>query len=151
MICGLIIAAPVLASHSFHRAAAIIYFFFCPICHQIPERSFMLFGNSLAVCHRCAGMYLGMLLGSFLANYSIHPSVNSRRFLVLGAITPILFDVLAPCAGLWTNTAFTRFITGLLFGTLISSLLVRGVSEIVQEAPWRRLTLQNSQLTGGIS
>jgi uncharacterized membrane protein len=151
VICTLIIAAPLLASHSFHRAASILYLVFSPICHQIPERSFRMFGNSLAVCHRCSGIYLGMFLGSFLENRAMHRSVQARRLWVLGAILPMLLDGLAPLAGLWTGSSLTRFSTGLLFGTLISSLLVRGLAEFVREAPWRRFTLQNSQLNGGLS
>ena len=151
ILCGLMLAAPVLASLSFHRAAAIIYFCFAPICHQIPERSFALFGAPLAVCHRCAGIYLGMLLGSFINNRAMHRSAKTRRFWVLSGIVPLLLDVIAPVAGLWSGTGCTRFSTGLLFGIVISSLLVRGVEEFVQESPWRRLAPRTSQLKGGLS
>jgi hypothetical protein len=57
----------------------------------------------------------------------------------LAASIPLLLDALLPCAGLWTNTYLCRFFTGLLFGSLISSLLVRGVAEFLNEALWRRL------------
>ena len=111
----------------------------------------MLSGGSLAVCHRCSGIYLGMFLGALFNIHAMHRSVRARRFLVLGAIIPIVFDALAPLAGLWTSTGLTRFSTGLLFGMLASSLLVRGFSEFMQEAPWQRLTTLNSQLKGGLS
>ncbi len=150
IICGLILAAPVLALHSWHRAAAILYLSFSPFCHQIPERSFLLFGHSLAVCHRCSGIYLGLLLGS-LFNHAMHRSTQARRFWVFCAIAPMAIDVLAPAAGIWSNTSFTRFSTGLLFGILTSRLLVRGLSEFAQEAARQWPTLHNSILKGGLS
>ena len=149
-VCVWIIAAPFLALHSCHTTAATIYFLFSCICHQIPERCFTLSGYSLAVCHRCAGMYFGFLLGSLYGIRVLHRSVRARRLMVLTAIALMLLDVLASAAGLWNSTA-GRAATGLLFGIVISSLLVRGVSEFLHEAPWRQRTTDISQLKGGLS
>ena len=33
------------------------------ICHQIPERSFVLGGHQLPLCARCTGTFLGAVLG----------------------------------------------------------------------------------------
>ncbi len=136
-LCSLILAAPILAAHSRPRAASVVYFFFSFLCHQIPERSFVLLGSPLAVCHRCAGVYLGMFIGCFVGNHSMHRSARARRYWVFAAIAPVAFDLVAPVAGLWTNTACTRFSTGLLFGILISSLVVRGFEEFLQETHLR--------------
>jgi uncharacterized membrane protein len=40
------------------------------ICHRIPERSFMAFGQPLPLCARCTGIYLGVMtaLGVFIAS-----------------------------------------------------------------------------------
>jgi uncharacterized membrane protein len=151
MICALVFAAPFLESHGFHTPSFILYLLFSPVCHQIPGRSFSLFGYSLAVCHRCSGIYIGMFLGCFLDIRVMHRYGRERRFWVLSAIAPIAIDVLAPFAGLWNNTAFSRFSTGLLFGIMISSLVVRGFAEFVQDAPWRRLAMQSPQFKGDLS
>jgi uncharacterized membrane protein len=151
VVCALMLAAPALALRSFPRAASILYLVFSPICHQNPQRSFMLAGHSLAVCHRCTGMYLGLFLGSLIGEHAGTGSARTRRIRVLAATLPLLLDVLAPAAGLWPGAPLTRFSTGLLFGFLISGLLVRGVAEFLQEAPWRRFTMPISQLKGDLS
>ena len=140
-VCALILAAPLLALHSRPRAAAIVYTLFSPICHQRPERSFLLSGFPLAVCHRCCGMYLGLFLGSMLGGLA-PDSPRARRACMLAAVLPIALDLLASLAGLWTSTCVSRFSTGLLFGALVSPLLAHGFAEFIAEAPWRRLTLQ---------
>ena len=150
MLCAFIIAAPVLASHSCHNVASVLYLFFSWMCHQIPERSFALSGFPLAVCHRCSGIYLGMFLGCFIENKAVHGGPQTRRLLVAIAILPLGFDILAPMTGLWANTALSRFSTGLLFGVLVSSLVVHGFAEFVRDAPWRRL-IRHLQLKGDLS
>ncbi len=151
VVCALILAAPILASHSCRAAASVIYLYFSFICHQIPERSFALSGYTLAVCHRCTGIYLGLFLGSLVENHFIHRSPRGRRFWVLAASAPLFLDVLLPYTGLWTSTCLSRFFSGLLIGNVISSLLVRGAAEFLSEAPWRRLAVGDSHLKGGFS
>jgi uncharacterized membrane protein len=150
MIVVFIIAAPFLASHSCHNVASVLYYFFFWVCHQIPERSFMLSGFPLAVCHRCTGIYLGMFIGCFIENNAVHGGPQTRRLLVAVAILPLGIDALMPMTGVWTNNVLSRFSTGLLFGILISSLVVHGFAEFMQDAPWRRL-IRYLQLKGDLS
>lgn len=151
VMCALVLAAPLLELHSCRTAGSILYLFFSCICHQIPERSFLISGYALAVCHRCSGIYIGMFLGSFLGYRTIQSSMKARRLLVLAAIIPILLDALAGIAGFWTGTAMIRFSTGLLFGTLISPLFVCAFTEFLNEAPWRKLPMQIPQFKGDLS
>jgi len=151
LICASVFAAPFLESHAFHAPASILYLLFSPVCHQIPERCFSLFGYSLAVCHRCSGIYIGMFLGCFFDIRVMHRYGRARRFWVLSAVIPITLDFLAPFAGLWNNTALSRFFTGLLFGIMISSVVVRGFAEFVDDDPWRRLAMHFPQLKGDFS
>jgi len=149
-VCSLIIAAPVLSLLSFHAASCIVRLAFSCVCHQIPERSFALMGCPLPVCHRCAGLYLGMLLGSLFGIEAVHRSASVRRACILAAAAAILLDALAPAVGLWTGTAAGRFSTGLLFGTVTSSVLARGLAELLCDAPRRPPPLQTSILKGGL-
>jgi len=137
IVCALILAAPIFLSHSWRSASDLVYLSFSSLCHQIPERSFSIFGHSLPVCHRCSGIYLGLFLGSLISNHFVHRSPDVRRFFIFLACVPMLLDILLPYAGLWVSTGLSRFFTGWLFGSLISSLLVRGVAEFLNEAPWR--------------
>lgn len=151
VLCALILAPPILASHNFDGAAAGIYFCFSCICHQAPERVFRILDFPLAVCHRCSGIYLGFFLGALLKNNGLHRSPGTRRNWILAAACPLVFDALAPYWGLWTNTSWTRFATGLAFGILASSLLVQGIAEFISEAPWRRFAPGAPRLQGGLS
>jgi len=151
VVCGLILAAPILASRGWHAASAACYLFFSPVCHQAPERSFAILGYSLAVCHRCSGIYFGFFLGSLIDLRWIHKSPRARRCWTLAAILPLVIDVLAPYSGIWTNTYLSRFATGFVFGILISSLLVRGLAEFLDEVPQYWLAIGDSHPKGGLS
>jgi uncharacterized membrane protein len=140
-MCALVLAAPVLASCSYPSAAAAIYFFFSRICHQMPARSFVVLGYSIAVCHRCSGIYLGFFIGAFIDIPWIHRSPKTRRDWTLAAILLLASDALIPYLGLWTNTYLSRFATGWFFGIVAASLFVRGLAELLVEAPWRRLIM----------
>jgi len=101
-------------------------------------------GMPLAVCHRCCGIYLGLFLGSLMKNRWMHHSPVTRRGWVLAATIPLALDALLPYTGLWANTILSRFITGLWFGIPTASLLVRGIEEFLNEAPWQRFALGGS-------
>jgi uncharacterized membrane protein len=150
-LCLSAASAPLLAMHARHTAAALLYLLFSSICHQIPERSFLISGYAVAVCHRCFGIYLGLFWGALVENPFLHRSPRSRRIWVLAAALPILLDALLPYTGLWSSKGFSRFVTGMLFGTVVSSLLVRGVTELLQETPWRRFSFRDPHFRGGLS
>jgi uncharacterized membrane protein len=149
VICVLTLAAPILLSSSYSTASSFLYLIFSGVCHQIPERSFLLSGHSLAVCHRCFGIYIGFFLGSLIENRCIHRSPQIRRLWTMVAISPLLLDVVLSFSGFWHGTGIIRFFTGLIFGGLISSLLVRGVVELLHETPLRQLAGGGSYFKGG--
>ena len=101
------------------------------LCHQIPERSFALGGVSLAVCHRCTGIYLGLVLGVLALPALPLRRIVDKRFeglVLLVAVVPAAIDWGGDVAGLWTNTVMTRVATGLWFGVLAGYLFARAVS-----------------------
>jgi uncharacterized membrane protein len=139
LICALIVAAPVV-THCGSSAAAVLYLIFSPVCHQIPERSFALFGHPFAVCHRCSGIYLGLLFGALIENKLVHRSPRTRRIWALSSTAPLLLDFLLPLTGIWTGTWSIRFVTGLVFGMMAAWLVVEGAAELLEERDiWRRL------------
>jgi uncharacterized membrane protein len=148
----LIFAAPFLLSHAFSRSASVLYFSFSFFCHQIPERSFILFGYPLAVCQRCLGLYAGLFLGALLGPHDyFHRSQAVRRRWILTAAFFLVLDALLPFIGLWTSSRLSRFSTGLFLGYLISLLLTRGVEEFLKGVPRRSLSIGTSHLKGGFS
>lgn len=151
LFCAMILAAPILLSYSCHRAASILYFSFSNICHQIPDRSFFILGYPLPVCHRCTGIYLGLLLGSLIVIRFVHQSLHVRRTWILAACIPMLIDFALSYSGIWIGNVYSRFFTGLFFGYLISALLVHGAVEFLTDMPWRRLVARYSPLKKGYS
>ncbi len=154
VLCCLIFLAPLLAAHSNHPFfAALLYLFFAPVCHQNGARSFHIAGHALTVCHRCTGIYLGLLLGSLvpIGRLPLYSSARGRRLLVFVSTVPLILDVALPFVGVWTNGPVSRAITGLIFGAMLSTLLVSGVAEIVDGLHSRSPQFGNSHIEGEIS
>ncbi len=153
-LCLLIILAPALAaSKGSAPEAAFIYLFFAPICHQHPERSFFFLGHTLAVCHRCTGIYFGLFLG-LMSPRAISRLVSSplvRRVWVIAAAAPMMLDVVLPYLGIWTNGAYSRVATGGLFGVMVSPLLLEGIAELFEREPTSPSHFPAPLSKGGIS
>jgi uncharacterized membrane protein len=139
LLCVLVVGAPILAAQEYFAPSAFIYLVFSGLCHQIPERSFVLAGFSLAVCHRCSGIYLGLIAGSLIKNPCIYRYRRILRYWIIASIIPLVLDVSLPLAGIAVSTPLSRFLTGLLFGTMISSLFIYGIRELLEKAPFQRL------------
>lgn len=133
-VCVAILAAPILQARGHVFASSMFYALFAPVCHQNPARSFTIFGHSWAVCQRCSGIYLGLFLASWVPfeMNGILDSISRRRIWVLCGTAPLILDVFLQSAGLWTNTPVSRFITGLLFGIMLSSLAVPALAELAE-------------------
>ena len=97
---------------------------FAPVCHQMPSRSLHIGSIPVAVCDRCTGIYVGLVLGvagtgwgsdlwGMLGSYG--------RYVLLGAIVPLGLDWAGPLLHLWENSPVSRILTGLLFGGVAAS------------------------------
>lgn len=94
------------------------------ICHQIPERSFFVYGKQLPLCARCTGIYLGMFIAfSFYFFTKIlknkKPIKPPALWINIFSIFFILIMPLHALSALIISTPYDnilRFITGLLFG-----------------------------------
>ena len=128
------LGAPILASRAYYGTASCIYLVFSKVCHQMPDRSFFIAGFPLAICHRCSGMYLGFILGSLFRNPFLQQSPGVRRMYILASIIPLAVDVALPFAGIGTGSPISRFLTGLFFGTMLSSLLLYGIIDLLGDS-----------------
>jgi len=146
---GMIVGAPILEANGLSSISAPIYHFFSYICHQLPNRSFFFEGHQLAVCSRCFGVYLGLLIG-FLV-YPLWRPIDEieplpRIWLILSLI-PIGVDWSLGFFQIWENTFTSRFVTGLILGVACATYMVPALVEIVRNLTGDRGLKQPSGLS----
>ena len=147
-ICvGALIVLPVLAPISMHFGmvglGGFLYKLFRAACHQMPERSFFLFGKQplysldqlklligvvppryignsylgykIAVCERDTAIYGSMFLAGLIFNFlrKLKP-MPIKLFIIL--ILPMVIDGTGSLFGLWSGTWLNRVVTGTIFG-----------------------------------
>ena len=136
----LIVGLPVAKANGFVTISSPLYHFFSFVCHQIPERSFHIAGEQFAVCHRCFGVYFGLLFG-----FAIYPLLRSvdeieplPRFWLFLSLIPITVDWSLNFLGIWENTHLSRFLTGMIVGVACSTFIVPALVEITRNFTYRR-------------
>ena len=104
---------------------------FSSVCHQIADRSSAIDGVQIAVCHRCFGIFAGLAVASTV--FAV--MVRGREWLkkragavILAAVVPVSMDWGADALGLWSNTSFSRTLTGAVFGLSMGALLVASLT-----------------------
>ena len=131
-LVGAIVAAPLLRAGGLPFTSQVLYQGFHAACHQMPERSFHLWGFPLAVCARCFGLYAGVLAGITaypLARGVWRRDMPGRAWLILGVL-PTAVDFALGFFGLWENTHWSRFSTALLAGAVTAFYLVPGAVDL---------------------
>lgn len=108
---------PFLMSRGYHAAANILFTTFGLMCHQMPERTFMLFGEPMALCHRMSAIYVSaFLLGLLYAFVRNH--IRPLSFLGLFLFSfPMAIDGFTQLFGLRESVWELRLITGTFFST----------------------------------
>jgi uncharacterized membrane protein len=130
----LIILAPAVKYGGLETLSNVIYKFFSVLCHQMPERSFHLFGHQFAVCSRCFGVYFGLVFG-FLV-YPLFRKIEETepfpRYWLFLSLVPIGVDWSLGVFGIWENTHLSRFLTGLILGTACAVFIIPAIVELGQ-------------------
>ena len=151
VVLGLVVLAPALRANGSLLLSQVVYKLFSGACHQIPERSFYLWGFPLAVCARCAGLYAGAAAGLLAYPLLRRPLARTdappRAWLLL-AVLPTSVDLLLGVTGLWENTHLSRFLTALLAGAAAAFYVVPGCVDLVGRAS-RRLVGHLDSREGG--
>jgi len=138
LVLGLVVLAPALKAGGSVLLAQAVYKLFGAACHQIPERSFHLWGFPLAVCARCAGLYVGAAAGFLAYPLLRRPLARTdapRRAWLLLAAVPTTLDFLLGVTGLWENTHASRFSTALLLGAAASFFILPGLADLFTRGP----------------
>jgi uncharacterized membrane protein len=138
-----IVGAP-LAKASGVTIASPVYTFFSYICHQMPERSFHIAGQQLAVCSRCFGVYFGLLAGILV--YPLWRPLDEidpvPRFWLFLSLIPITVDWSLTVFGIWDNTHLSRFLSGLILGAACATFIMPALVEIVRNLSGRYHNVQ---------
>jgi uncharacterized membrane protein len=109
-------------------------------CHQLPSRSWFLFGYQVALCQRDVAFYGSFFLGGLL--FALHRQLrplNWRLFLL--AVAPMAVDGLTQLVGWRESTWLLRSITGALFGFSSVWLLYPRLEQAMREV---QATLQTA-------
>jgi uncharacterized membrane protein len=117
-------AVPYLLAHGFLAIGLALERGFALVCHQRRERSWWIFGGSVAVCARCLGIYLGAAIGLLLRT----SRTIALRLLMAAAAINVL-DAASELAGLHGNWLGMRFALGLALGASGGLLISSTVAE----------------------
>lgn len=99
---------------------------FASVCHQIPSRSPHIGGVPIAICDRCTGIYVGLVIGVIGTGWGrgLWQRLGSHgRFLLLGSLIPLGVDWIGPILGVWSNVPISRASTGFVFGSIAASFV----------------------------
>jgi len=97
------------------------YIFNVLMCHQLPERSFELFGQYMPICSRDTGIFAGIFLACTLSFISSRlPSILKSGKLAVISLVPLGVDGVMQLLGFWESTNSIRFVTGFLAGSFVS-------------------------------
>jgi uncharacterized membrane protein len=129
---GGIMLAPYLRSRS-SPWSGLAYALYSPVCHQVEGRSLRCFGQPLAVCARCTGVYLGFLIGlglyPFLRGWRRLALPGSRVFFIFSG--PIVVDAAANFLGLWQTSNALRLASGILWGPILPFYFITGIADLL--------------------
>jgi uncharacterized membrane protein len=97
-----------------------VYLFFSTICHQIPSRSWHIYGEPLGLCIRCTAISFGFLSGLLVLR-----TPNVRWLKIAIAITAAEWLLAVAIVDLET----LRALSGLLLGAAAAPIVRAGVEE----------------------
>ncbi len=122
-----------------------LFKFYRPMCHQLPSRSFFIFGEQIPVCSRDVGIYGGMLVGALLFPFFFRLDETKLLpiWVMIIAMIPIGIDgstqllsnlVPLPFIGVYESNNLLRVATGLLIGGVMSLYAIPLLNGLWKEA-----------------
>jgi uncharacterized membrane protein len=124
------IEAPLLLHLDFEWISKTIYGFYSFFCHQEKSRSFLLFGNQVAICSRCLSFYSSMLIFGLWVSLKRVKPLELKLALLL--ILPALVNVFLQILHILKSTNLIRVTTGLLLGMAVSLYLFPRAQKALQ-------------------
>jgi uncharacterized membrane protein len=102
------------------------------VCHQQASKLIPFeHGESLA-CARCTGIYLGLLLSSFISLFYFKMAKPGIKYLFISAV-PMTADVILYSLNVYPYLKISAFVTGLLLGSTGFLYLYAGLKNLLAE------------------
>jgi uncharacterized membrane protein len=132
--------APLVASRAhawppLYEFSVAVYGLGAVVCHQLPARSFRLWGAQMPVCARCAGIYAGAALAAVVmvvrgfqpagARKATVDEASRARAVLLAAALPSLATLVFEWTTGQTPSNTIRAAAGVPLGAAVSWLLLR--------------------------
>jgi uncharacterized membrane protein len=104
---------------------------FSHVCHQIPERSFLIYGGKSILCARCTGMYFGVLVG--ILSITFIKKISNIRIakMILISVLIVLLEIGIERTQIVSFGNIVRFATGLLLGVTIGHSIAMSTKQIL--------------------
>lgn len=107
-------------------------------CHQLPDRTLVIDGTHVAVCHRCLGIYAALAVATVgyvvLRRYDGFLGPHAGWVLSASVVPPGV-DWLGGVMDLWVNTPASRIATGAVFGVAAGYYLARAFADALSRSP----------------
>jgi uncharacterized membrane protein len=125
--------APVLMASGFTGPSNLIYSAYRFACHQLPSRSFFIFGHQMAFCQRDTAIYASLFLAVILFGFVRHRVKPLPWQAYIAFIAPMALDGITQLFGLRSSNWQLRVITGVLFGIGSAWLALPYLEEAFQD------------------
>lgn len=115
--------APIMAHFKYYEISATLTAIYMFSCHQEPDRVFWILGYPAALCCRCLGFYLGVVLSCIAAIFN-RVKISLRIFILLCSL--IFIDILINYGfgiRVYNTGNITRFFIGIVMGLLFVVIL----------------------------
>jgi uncharacterized membrane protein len=86
-------------------------------CHRVHEKTPIINGESIFVCSRCAGIYLGIVIASLFTLITL-PKKSLFNYLLLTSLL-IIVDAAFSSLGFYNYSKLIALVTGSLFGSTV--------------------------------
>lgn len=104
----------------------ILKLIYSTVCHQNPEKSFTCSGAKFLVCSRCTGIYIAVLITSFVTLFQFR-SLKIKTFYLILFSLPMLADVIFYSIGFYSYNKIIAATTGFLFGSAVFLYILNAI------------------------
>lgn len=118
--------SPCINNNSIHSIYPYLNFIYGTVCHQESAKTFSCNGTTFLVCARCSGIYLSVLIISFLTLFSINRFQIKTKYLIYFSL-PMLFDVILYSIGLYNYNKIISAVSGFLFGSAVFLYILEAI------------------------